>query len=150
VRERGLGHRQPDHSSIKPDTVDCDVGIRLIDDRILVTFVLEGMHVDSVFLAMSARPKERLIRPPDLDASRVVRLPNCQPATRRPRLALPLSARIPNDLNGIANANRSIAKVPTAAGTEVAPVRMDAEPVPIKVRELTECASDLPHRVTEH
>ena len=88
VRQCGLRHGYAYHYRIKRQSVDNYSRIRLVEHRMCVICANKRMKMYPVFLRSVAGPHKSGIGTPDLNPSRVLRLPNVDRAARRLRRAM--------------------------------------------------------------
>src|SRR5580658_1336201 len=106
--------------------------------------------MDALFFADAARPDEGRIRTPDLNPAWKIRLFDVQLFLRWFGLQRPDAASVADGVNRIADGRFGIAEVPAAAGAEMPPVRMNAEPVPVQMRIAAIRTRNVLHPIPEH
>src|SRR2546422_252821 len=92
------------------------------------------MDVDTLFLVLGTRPQKRRVRPPDLNAPGVFRLLDVQCLSGRRDLVIPKAAGITDTHDRIADPGHLVVEVLPAAGAQMPAVRVNAEPILVKVR----------------
>jgi hypothetical protein len=151
VWQRSLRHQGSHHRSIQRDAVDDDARKCVVNARLRVVGTFEGVDVDPLLLTATARPKERRIRAPNLDASLVRRLRQFKPLPCRlePPLQSVSELRLQSG-NGVPNRDHRVAEGSATPCAEVASMRVDAEPVLVQMRVPAFSANNPLHRVPKH
>lgn len=135
VGHRTLCHVVPHLVRIECNPINDHFGVGVINRRMLLAFLFETMDMDPDFLRLVGSPHDRRVRAPDLNATGVVGLADLDAglsqfsSARSSLQAMPkLSERVSYPISHIGKlASTAVALVPS--------VRMNGEPVPVKMRK---------------